>query len=316
MIGGVAMAAFLSSPDAAAQSRPKFQLRSARPAETPAAPIEPAAPLTIVDDAEPLPIDLSRPSDWAPPADAAASLDGGATLNPALLEPIRDNTRGLEFDDRHAYFFALWLCRELGPERIAEFAEAFCAERRLRHPKLVRPDGEFATFADVLQHPDDYRGRPVQWRGRLRRLVKFEPGENDLGVRHVYEGWVYDEHAQHNPAVVIFTRKPAGLPLGDNLDEELRCAGYFLKLYGYEAQDAPRKAPLVIAGEVQWNEPPAIVATTAATPWHYIVTTILAGVVIGGVWLGSRASPQRRAWPAVLPLSRLPAFCNRPSHDL
>jgi hypothetical protein len=304
----VVCAALTATPQALAQSRPKFQLRSAQPKASSSAPSttldQPEPPRTrtaaVTDQAELPPLDVPRSSAWAPPADAAASLDGGVSLNPALLEPIRDNTLGLEPDDRHAYFLALWLCREVGPERLAEFAEAFQIERRYRSSR--GSSSPPSTFVDMLRHPQDYRGRPVTLQGRLRRMVKLEPGENDLGVRHVYEGWVYDEHAQHNPCVVLFTRKPSGLPLGGELDEEVRCTGYFLKLYGYDAHDTLRKAPLVIAGELEWNEQPLVVAAppVAVTPWHYLATTLLALAVIGGLWRWSRAPASRRAWPTVI----------------
>jgi hypothetical protein len=240
---------------------------------------------------------------WEPPTDTAASLDGGVTVNPVLLQPIRDNTLGLESDDRHAYFYILWLCREIGTEAIAQFAKAFREERRAADPRYSqRPAHEFPVFVDVFRHPEAYRGRPVTLHGYFRRLVKFEPGENDLGVRHVYEGWVYTEDSQNNPAVVIFTKKPEGLQIGGDITEEVQFSGYFLKMYGYEAQDTTRKAPLFIAGEVQWFPHRAANATFAMSPWMYVLTGLVVVLAVWGLWR-LNACHTRRALPAVLSVS-------------
>lgn len=240
---------------------------------------------------------------WAPPPDTAASLDGGATINPVLLEPIRDNTLGLEPDDRHAYFYILWLCREIGTDAIAQFARAFREERRAADPRYSqRPVSEFPVFVDVFRHPEAYRGRPVTLHGYFRRLVKFEPGENDLGVRHVYEGWIYTEDSQSNPAVVIFTRKPDGLPIGGDITEEVQFSGYFLKMYGYEAQDTTRKAPLFIAGEVQWFPHRPANATWPVPPWVYVATAMVVLLAVWGLWrMNTPHTP--RALPDALPVS-------------
>jgi hypothetical protein len=231
-------------------------------------------------------------AEWVPPADTPASLDGGASVNPALMEPVRDNTLGLEPHDRHAYFFMLWLCREIGADRLAQFAEAFRAER-----PALQPAPESSVFVDVFRHPDVYRGRPVTLEGRLRRLVKFAPGENDFGARHVYEGWVYTEGSQSNPAVVIFTKKPPELPMSGDLSENIRCTGYFFKLYGYDAQDATRSAPLFIAGEIEWSPQLATSAPTEAPPWLYAAATLLAVAVVWGLWCAHQRQNARRALP-------------------
>jgi hypothetical protein len=243
----------------------------------------------------------AKPSPEAITSQTPASLDSGASLNPLLLRALRDNTLGLEAGDRHAYFMGLWLCREIGVEALAQFAEAFRTEREFAAAQSTEPSpSKFSLFADLFRHPDVYRGRPVTLRGTLRRLVKQTPGDNDLGVKHVYEGWVYAHGSQHNPAVVLFTRRPAGLPTGGDLAEDVQFSGYFLKLYGYQAQDTTRKAPLFVAGEVEWQPQPAATASAPWSVWVYFVLT-LAVVAIGwSVWHNWQPVGHRRALPAVL----------------
>ncbi|HUQ67968.1 MAG TPA: hypothetical protein VM165_00505 [Planctomycetaceae bacterium] len=241
--------------------------------------------------AEPTPMaEDASPDDFDVPPDTPATLDGGATLNPLLLRPVRDDTLGLEYHDRPAYYYALWLCQQIDSKILAQHAAVFRAARQAVDPKHAsKPPEEFPVFADVFQHPQDYRGRPVSLQGRFRKLVEADAGSNDLGINKVYEGWLYTSDSQSHPAVVVFTKKPAGLPLGGNILEEVRLTGYFLKMYGYEAQDTPRKAPMFLAGEVEWLPAPAAVARAEIPLLAYVAMSCVA---LLGAWAVWRASQQ------------------------
>ncbi|GIX03464.1 MAG: hypothetical protein KatS3mg113_0470 [Planctomycetaceae bacterium] len=230
-----------------------------------------------------------------------ASLDGGRTVNPELLRPVRDNTLGLQPEDREAYFAMLWLAQTVGRARLVQFAREYREERRAQNPQYRRlPLEEFPAFVDLFMHPEAYRGRPVLLRGYFRRLVKFDPGKNDLGIEQAYEGWLYTLDSQTNPAVVVFTHKPPGLPLGGDITEEVQVVGYFLKMYGYEAQDTHRRAPLILAGEVQWTPaakaPPSIVIPL----WLYLLAPVLAGLMIWLIWRSQQPHTRLRRFPTTL----------------
>uniref|UniRef100_A0A7C2NYT2 Uncharacterized protein n=1 Tax=Schlesneria paludicola TaxID=360056 RepID=A0A7C2NYT2_9PLAN len=234
------------------------------------------------------------PDDWDVPPDTPATVDGGATLNPLLLQPVRDDTLGLEYQDRPAYFYALWLARQIDPQLLARHAADFRAARRAADPKYAtRKPAEFPVFVDLFQHPQQYRGRPVTLHGYFRKLVEYDPGPNDLEIGKVYEGWIYTQDSQQNPAVVVFTKKPEGLPLGGDITEEVQLTGYFLKMYGYEARDTTRKAPLILAGEVRWMPARAANVRPPVPVGVYVALSGLAGLAVWGLWRTSR----RRAAP-------------------
>jgi hypothetical protein len=266
---------------------PEFQSRPNRPRpRDPSSKTtgEPDPALPAIDPAELETRQLGRQNMARPdaPPDTPASTDGGATLNLALVERVRDNTLGLQPEDRPAYFYALWLCEQLAPDVISRYAAEFRAQRQALYPKYAnRPAAEFPVFVDVFQHPIEYRGRPVSMQGYFRKLVKYDPGPNDLGVKEVYEGWFYSDDSQTNPAVVIFTGKPEGLLIGGDITEEVRFSGYFLKLYGYDAQDTTRRAPLFLAGDVQWFPARAANDWPLVPVWAYVVLTF---AVIGAIW--------------------------------
>jgi hypothetical protein len=227
--------------------------------------------------------------DFDVPPDTPATLDGGATLNPLLLRPVRDDTLGLEYHDRPAYFYSLWLCQQIDSKSLGQLAAAFRAERQHANPKYARKKpGEFPIFVDVFQHPQDYRGRPVTLHGYLRKLIEYNPGPNDLSIEKVYEGWVYTDDSQSNPGVVVFTKKPPGLPLGGDITEEVQFTGYFLKMYGYDAQDTPRKAPMFLAGEVEWFPARAANARMTIPPLVYAALTAVALLAAWGIWQANR----------------------------
>ena len=220
-------------------------------------------------------------SEPLPPAQRPPiSLDGGASINPEVIQDVEDDTLGLTFEDREAYFRILKLTEKLDPADLAEFAREFredrhAASERYRH----RPLRTFPTFVDLFRHPEEYRGRPVTLHGYFRRLATYPAGENEQDFDDLFEGWLYTDDSQGNPAVVIFTDKPEGLPIGGDITEEVIVTGYFLKMYGYAAQDTNRKAPLILAHSVRWR-PQRASAAGNLSPQTYIGLS-LAALAIG-----------------------------------
>lgn len=221
------------------------------------------------------------------------SLDGGASINPDVLEPIVDNTVGLTSDDREAYFRILKLTQRLEPEELRRLAREFRKDRHAASPRYrQRPVEKFPTFVDLFQHPEAYRGRPVTLHGYFRRLVTYDAGKNDKGIKDLYEGWLYPDDGQSNPTVVVFTEKPQGLPIGGDLAEEITVTGYFLKMYGYQAHDTTRKAPLILAETVRWR-PQRELASWKPSAQTYVAVTAAIVVIAFLIGLGVRESRLR-----------------------
>ena len=226
------------------------------------------------------------------------TLDRGASINPQLLEVVQDNTVNLQYEERDVYFRMLLLTQEIPLSRQEQFAADFREERRLANPRYAkRKPSEFQPFVDLFQNPAEYRGRPVSLHGILRKLTKFDSGKNTLGIEEAYEGWLYTDDAQSNPTVVVFTSKPQNLPVGGDLSEEIRVTGYFLKMYGYEAQDATRTAPLLLAGEVEWRPGPEKYVAKSLSLETYLLVGFL--VLLGGyaMWQTDRREMTGRPRP-------------------
>ena len=217
-------------------------------------------------------------------AKTPTSLDRGETVNPALLDVVVDNSIGVRYEEKDLYFRMLELARKTPESEQQEYARNFREARRLSNPKYSRLKPEkFPVFVDLFQSPDVYRGRPVTLHGVMRKLTKFDPGQNSRDIGEAYEGWVYTDDSQGNPAVVIFQGKPEGLTVGGDLTEEVRLTGYFFKMYGFEAQDTVRKAPLILAGSVEWRPSPKIPKAQPLGPEIYLGLTMII-FLLGFVW--------------------------------
>ena len=224
------------------------------------------------------------------------TLDRGASINPRLLEVVQDNTVNLLFEERDAYFRMLQLAQQTPLTWQEGFAADFREQRQLANPRYAkRKLSEFQPFVDLFQNPDEYRGRPVSLHGVLRKLTKFDPGKNSVGIDEAYEGWLYTDDGQSIPAVVVFTSKPQNLPVGGDLTEEIRVTGYFLKMYGYEAQDVTRKAPLLLAGEVEWRPSPEKYVAKQLSLETYLLVGFIVLLVAYAMWQTNRREMTGRA---------------------
>ena len=211
------------------------------------------------------------------------SLDGGETVNPLILRPILDNSVGLRFEERDAYFRILELARETPLAEQESFARDFRDDRWMGNPAFAKhKPSKFPVFGDMVNHPDAYRGRLVSLHGVMRKLTKFNPGENSRGIQDVYEGWVYTDGSRSNPTVVIFRGKPDELTVGGDLTEEVLLTGYFFKMYRYESQEKFWKAPLVIADAVKWKPREVYKPEQLSVEVYLLVTLVV--VVLGFVW--------------------------------
>ena len=166
-------------------------------------------------------------------------------IRPELFEGIRDKTRRLE---PRLYFELLDIARRNRPELL---------EQRARRD---------LTFAQLVRSPQRYRGKLVFLHGRLRRLTELQLSRKPPGFKRLYEGWLFTDEAQNNPYVVIVSHVPEGMPRGGEIAQTVSVAGFFLKLWKYQAGDGSRFAPLLLGRRLIWHPQPA---HTVPERWAY-----------------------------------------------
>jgi hypothetical protein len=178
---------------------------------------------------------------------------------------------------------------EIHYERQQACAERFLLERRQELPELQEhPDREFPIFVDLFKNPDRYHGKPVTLQGHVRKLSAMPAGENEFDFETLYEAWLFTNDSQSNPAVVVSASIPQGMPLGDDLVEQVSVTGYFFKMYAYPARDTTRVAPLLLAQRLRWHPLESTGDRTQAPTFLYIIVAVfLAGLVLF-VWRTGR----------------------------
>ena len=234
---------------------------------------------------------------------AAGLADGnppdGAAADAGRFADVRDNTLGVRPEEAGPYQELLEEVVAAEPAALRAEADAFAEARRAANGRRV------PAFVDLFKHPDVYRGKPVTLTGHVRVLREFPgpapaPGEPP---ETLVEAWLYTGDSQANPAVVVAAAAP-GLPRGDDLLAPATVTGRFLKMYGYEAQDTTRVAPLLMAAMIDpLPVPEAGGAGPVVLGGAALVT--LAGLSAG--WWAWRTRPKRRRGVAATAGGELPA---------
>lgn len=209
-----------------------------------------------------------------------AAADPSVEIDPDILRPVRDRTYLIPESEREAYYQVLQHARRVDAQNLQAAAREHrlsrirqAARPGVRDDLLERPE-TFPVFVDLFRNPEEYRGKPVTLRGYARKLISYPADDpNEHGIETLYEAWIFTEDSQGNPAVVVCTEVPDGMPRGDNINEQVSVTGYFFKMYGYPARDTTRVAPMILAdrlvwyparGPAAWRPSPVVYASTGA----------------------------------------------------
>lgn len=170
---------------------------------------------------------------------------------------------------------------------------------RSADPQAVRAAAKPVSFTELFGQPLSFRGRPVRFKGTLRRLEQLRPPANDHDLEHYWQGWLEPAVGPPSPIVVQFLRLPPGMPVGLKIDEPVDIAGYFFKRYAYKATDTIRRAPLVMAIEPLWTPRPPVEpgGTSLGTVAVVSMATLVAATALA-MLLGNRGRRAARAEPA------------------
>jgi hypothetical protein len=192
---------------------------------------------------------------------------------------------------------ALVLSRAVADDGALSLADLPEYARALRGQSEHEGPAVSASFRDLWDHPDRYRGQRVQVEGRVARRFRqaavgdFPPLE---------EVWITSPAG--DPLCLVFPA-PAGRPPMTS-GVPVRFVGTFLRRVEYPGGDAPRLAPLIVG-----DKPPAIVGTPAPAPsrphresWiDWGAGLAVAALVALVLWRQHARKPSRRAAPEVGP---------------
>lgn len=188
-------------------------------------------------------------------APTAPAENDPARLDPLVFEAVKDDSLGVRSSERGAYFQTLARARDLSQNMLQ-----------------TRASSE-VTFAQMFTDPDDYRGRLITIKGRVKRLHPVAAVKNDFGITTIYEAWIITVDSGDNPLLLHCTEIPDGIPTGQDLDLPCRFTGYFFKKYAYAAVHGLHSTTMLLGKRLQWTPPPK---TTGMGLAPYILGIVLA----------------------------------------
>ncbi len=214
----------------------------------------------------------------------------GASMESSLLATVEDNTLGIRRREAPAFFFLLDKARQIPVEQLAAAAE----------PGVQR--------LNLMSDPADYRGRPVTILGELRRLQEFPAGENDYGLKNLFEGWICTADSADRPFRVVCSRLAPELTsaAGAALPVPVQVTGYFFKREGYESPSGLQVAPTILANRIEPYAPLHALPPTEGL-WPIVMGIvvglglILAATLVSFAWNAPLARPRFRRLPKFPP---------------
>lgn len=209
-----------------------------------------------------------QPLDPAPVADLAASLTSLARVRDATM--FRDA-------DNDAWFQVWTTLREGG------------------RGGIERARSREVTFRELFGQPRSFRGRLVRMKGTLHRAEQLVAPRNDYGVDRYWQCWMEPAGGPPSPVVIQCLSLPEGMPTGMAIDAPIEVTGYFFKNFAYNAADAIRVAPVIMALEPAWR--PTVAPPRGGLAGPGGVTLVVAASVaalVGATLLGAMAGRRGR----------------------
>ncbi len=174
----------------------------------------------------------------------AATAEGG----PMRIRPQRRLFGGVPAD--------VWQdVRDDTPLRPAENKAFFGVLEALRETpleKLAEQSSGPVAYTQLFQQPQAYRGELVTLAGRVRRALRLQAAQNELGIESLYQIWLEPADLSE-PVVIYLAELPRGFPEGMHLDEQAAAHAVFFKRWPYRAASGLRSAPLLLARSLQWQ---------------------------------------------------------------
>ncbi|SIN81607.1 hypothetical protein SAMN05444166_1056 [Singulisphaera sp. GP187] len=175
------------------------------------------------------------------------------------FDTVRDKTE-IQLRDMAAYKKLLTQVETLSPAALS---------------KISRRD---VLSIQIWEHPEHYRGVPIQIVGTVLRVMTYESKLSRTG--RLYEAWMVTSDSQRNFYVCVFEDPPKGFPVGDNLSERIVFNGYFFKLMKYQSgKDLGFYVSPVLVGRIGWSEPVAVGGAGGGAPSPAIWMAVAVGLM-------------------------------------
>ncbi len=253
------------------QGRRRRQNRGRIPARKPAAQKSAVQKSAKQERAEPKPAKDKqadkKPAQEKPPADGPVNVQ----VAPAEGDVMEEGT-DLDSEEQDAFREEVQAIEDRGlfnrPEEMFAYNRIVRWVQRQPFDVMRQRAKTDVLFNDFVQSPNQWRGKLFELKLNARLVREYAEKTQDGVQLHEVWGFTTDSGSWVYAAVVVDL--PAGMPVGERVDEEVRFVGYFLKLQGYQPKGAkpnsrPLFAPLLIGRIRRIQLPPQ-----AANDWEWL----------------------------------------------
>jgi hypothetical protein len=229
-----------------------------------------------------------EPAPNAPLADGEDAARLPAAELAAAWAAVTDNAYFLP--QEQAAWWALW-------ERALAAREADASSRSL--PASL---GD-ASYVQLLQQPEAYRGQLVTVRGTAIRCEATRPAANALGLERLDRVWLAPAGGGEWPIVIYFAGLEPEFPRGAAIRVPLKVDGFFFKVWSYAHDGGLGLAPALVAARWTWQSAAPRADHFAAAPplpWGWMCggALALASCAVGwAVWATRRPRSNHRLSP-------------------
>lgn len=178
--------------------------------------------------------------------------------------------------------------------RLAENLErnksAYSGDRKRKaviERQLARARERRDYVVPLFNEPDANTGKLVVFEGDARRCVEIRVDDPDIverfGIRRYYEIAMFTDDSQGNPLIFCVLELPEAMPVGEDVFQRVRIAGFFLKSWEYP--QGKRPGDTVPPGKVSRQLAPLVLGRDA----RLIVQTqsmgdyLMGAVVVSGI---------------------------------
>ncbi|HET6425593.1 MAG TPA: hypothetical protein VFG20_18025, partial [Planctomycetaceae bacterium] len=187
-----------------------------------AGPAVPPPRDTLADDEFRAPPPLTQPAAPRPSPRAAQPATADIDLN-----PVRDATLGVRFDESDAFFDLLQDAARTPPEDL---------EAKVRYD---------VQYVNLMTDPSRYRGQAITIAGELQRLTPFTAASNRHRLQTLYEAWIVTPDSSPHAYRVVTSQLGVGIP-AKPARLPVQVTGYFLKQEGYVSPAGVELTPVVL----------------------------------------------------------------------
>jgi hypothetical protein len=151
------------------------------------------------------------------------------------------------------------------------------------------------AYAQLFRQPRQYRGRLVTVAGVVQGVYPIQLFPNEYGINKYYQVWLAPFDNRFAPIVIYCLSLPKGFPTGDKVAEEVEATGFFFKRWAYQAKDATRTAPTILAKSLEWQKRPVLKPVSTIDAGKLVPIIVVAALFTAlTVWfIHQRTKPSR-----------------------